>query len=272
MVDWLSRSRHRLLPSFNGLAVTYAPTLGAAMTSALEALALDEPHVRGDSTFDQGRRVVRLSFPRPLGPAETAIGLLFVVSALRCLEGFALLRRGEIHIHCAAPTPGDLRPWRRLAPAAVSFGQDWAVTYPSAWDGHRNPLHDRGLWEMGRRSLTSQAALRLDDKVVARVRRIVAGAIGTGESPPPLRAVAQRLGWSSRSLERRLMDEGSTFRDITESERKRRAVELLADGGRSIQEVSDCLGFADRTSFTRSFRAWFGVPPARYRAIGLQRA
>lgn len=272
MVDWLSRSRHRLLPSFNGLAMTYAPSLGAAITSALEALALDEPHLRGDSAVEQGRRVIRLSFPQPLGPAETAIGLMFVVSALRCLESFIPLRRGEIHIHCAAPAPGDLGPWRRLAPAAVSFGEEWAVSYPSAWDSHRNPLHDRSLWQMGRRSLTTKAALRLDDKVVARVRRIVADAIETGESPPPLRAVALRLGWSSRSLERRLMNEGATYRDITESERKRRAVELLDDGGRSIQDVSDSLGFADRTSFTRSFRAWFGVPPARYRARSLRQA
>lgn len=272
IVDLLRRSRHRLCPSFNGLAVTYAPTLEAAMSSALRALVADAPHLRADSAIEQGRHVIRLSFVRPLGPAETAIGLIFVASALRCLESCASIRREQIGVHCALPEPLDPRPWLRLVPSPISFGQGWAITYPAVWDRQRNPLYDRGLWEMGQRSLASQATLQFNDGVVAHVRRIVADTIATGEGPPPLQRVAHRLGRSVRSLERRLMDEGSSFRDITESERKRRALELLADAGRPIQEVSDRLGFSDRTSFTRSFRSWFGVPPARYRSSGSIRA
>jgi AraC-like DNA-binding protein len=38
--------------------------------------------------------------------------------------------------------------------------------------------------------------------------------------------------------------------------------------GRPLAEVAAETGFADQAHFTRAFKSAFGLPPARYRALG----
>ena len=73
------------------------------------------------------------------------------------------------------------------------------------------------------------------------------------------------MGMSERTFVRRLKSLGLTYRTIFDFYLQNRARELLADPDASIAGVADRLGFADTSSFHRSFRRWNGVSPAVYR-------
>ncbi|MCB9751252.1 MAG: helix-turn-helix transcriptional regulator [Myxococcales bacterium] len=68
-----------------------------------------------------------------------------------------------------------------------------------------------------------------------------------------------------RSLQRRVHDEGTSLRALIDEARLAGARELLGDDRLSIDEVAFLLGYSELRSFTRAFKRWTGVTPARFR-------
>ncbi|MCY1351130.1 HTH-type transcriptional activator RhaS [compost metagenome] len=77
-------------------------------------------------------------------------------------------------------------------------------------------------------------------------------------------AVAQRLGLSVRTLQRRLAEEGAAFKDLLCEARRRLAERYLLEGRHSIKEVAYLLGFADLSNFARAFRGWYAMTPREF--------
>ena len=75
------------------------------------------------------------------------------------------------------------------------------------------------------------------------------------------------IAMAPRSLRRRLEEEGTSFRDIVETERRQLAVQLLQDTHIKLDEIAPPLGSGDTPSFTRAFRRWFGQAPGEYRKL-----
>jgi AraC-like DNA-binding protein len=86
----------------------------------------------------------------------------------------------------------------------------------------------------------------------------------------PALTVAQassQLGLQTRTLQRRLKKAGQSFADIQAHARFQAAKRLLADPDLDIDTIALKLGFADRTTFSKSFSKWSGLPPATYRRV-----
>lgn len=81
---------------------------------------------------------------------------------------------------------------------------------------------------------------------------------------PDMTAVARALDMSVRSLRRRLMEEGVSFRDLADEARCLIAQRMLNEPGRSIKETAHATGFSDPTAFQRAFRRWTGTTPKQY--------
>ena len=79
-----------------------------------------------------------------------------------------------------------------------------------------------------------------------------------------LEAVAARLGIGPRTLQRRLLDRGSTFRDVVQQQRRQTAEVLLKNGRMSLGSVADSLGYADTASMSRAFKTWTGTSPRAF--------
>ncbi len=77
--------------------------------------------------------------------------------------------------------------------------------------------------------------------------------------------VARALHVSVRTLQRKLEEIGTTFREVSEAVRGNLAEGYLADPAVSIVEVAFMLGFSDQSSFNRAFRRWTGESPGRWR-------
>ncbi|RNB84628.1 AraC family transcriptional regulator [Brevibacillus fluminis] len=81
-----------------------------------------------------------------------------------------------------------------------------------------------------------------------------------------IRAVANELGMSDRTLQRRLTDECTTFKQLLTQARHEQAREYLADPKLDIKEVAFLIGYEDQNSFYRAFRLWEGDTPANWRS------
>ena len=82
---------------------------------------------------------------------------------------------------------------------------------------------------------------------------------------PAAENVAQRLGISTRTMRRRLSDEGFTFNDAKNLARERRAKYLLVNSRASLTEIAFELGYSELSAFSRAFRCWVGETPQAYR-------
>lgn len=87
---------------------------------------------------------------------------------------------------------------------------------------------------------------------------------------PGLDAVAASLHLHPRTLRRRLADEGTSFRAITNDVRSTLATELLSQVGLTVEQVARRLGYAETAAFNHAFVRWYGVAPHEYRALRLR--
>lgn len=82
------------------------------------------------------------------------------------------------------------------------------------------------------------------------------------ENRQQLSGIATLLNTSERTLKRRLRQEGTSFRDISNTVRKSKAEALVAEGRLSMGEIARVLGFSDLSSFSQAFKRWTGAAPS----------
>ena len=82
---------------------------------------------------------------------------------------------------------------------------------------------------------------------------------------PDIQTVASELGMSDRTLQRRLTDEGTSFKHLLTQVRHKQAREYLADPSLDIKEVAFLIGYEDQNSFYRAFHLWEGDTPSNWR-------
>jgi AraC-like DNA-binding protein len=85
------------------------------------------------------------------------------------------------------------------------------------------------------------------------------------EVEPDMETLARRFGMSSRSLRRRLQEEGVTFHGVVNRAMGELACNVLREKHTSIQEAACRLGFAEVSSFHRAFKRWTGQTPMEFR-------
>jgi AraC-like DNA-binding protein len=111
--------------------------------------------------------------------------------------------------------------------------------------------------------LESAAAARLEQLPAPRLIDEVRGAIGdelrTGDVD--IERVARRIGVTPRSLQRRLRDEGTSYRELIDAIRHKRAIDLMQRGV-SFGDIAEHLGFSEARAFRRAFRRWTGLVPS----------
>jgi AraC-like DNA-binding protein len=84
---------------------------------------------------------------------------------------------------------------------------------------------------------------------------------------PRIEEAAEMCAISKRTLQRRLADDGISYRRVCDRARFRRAVELLEDPSVTTSNLTGELGYADRRSFIRAFRRFTGMTPGEYRRV-----
>ncbi|QPS85178.1 helix-turn-helix transcriptional regulator [Serratia plymuthica] len=105
------------------------------------------------------------------------------------------------------------------------------------------------------------AELTLVDRTRAQVRQ----ALLSGE--PVLEIIAEKMGLSAGSLQRRLREQGATFTALVDKVRCELATHYLQQRHLPIAELALLLGYSYVSAFSRAFRRWFGISPRQWRQL-----
>ena len=80
--------------------------------------------------------------------------------------------------------------------------------------------------------------------------------------------VAQQLGCSKRTLQRKLNEEGTTFQKELNSIRKKLAEHYISKFNMTNEEIAYLVGYSDANSFVRAFHSWAGMTILAYKNKG----
>ena len=95
-------------------------------------------------------------------------------------------------------------------------------------------------------------------------RKVVNHIIDSPGGFPSFAETAKELGFSTRSLRRKLQQEGSSYSGLVKDVRLKLAKQHLKDR-LTIEQVSELLGYSETSAFSRAFKSWTGHSPQEYR-------
>ncbi|MEN0067052.1 MAG: AraC family transcriptional regulator ligand-binding domain-containing protein [Myxococcota bacterium] len=132
-------------------------------------------------------------------------------------------------------------------------------------DAERPFLTDNSsMWDI----FEPQLRKRLDElegsaSFEARTRAVLLEALPSGRVS--IDNVARRLALSTRTLQRRLHNEGTSFKAVVRDVRESLARHYLGKTRLSASEIAYLLGFEEPASFFRAFQRWTGMTPEALR-------
>ncbi len=88
---------------------------------------------------------------------------------------------------------------------------------------------------------------------------------------PDKEQLAKKIGVSSRTLQRKLQKEGTSYQKVLDRVRHQLARDYLQQKELTITDVSYLLGYTDPSPFHRSFKLWEQQTPGQYRAQKLNK-
>jgi AraC-like DNA-binding protein len=255
--------------------------LGEAIRNSASLLEVLDKCVRVAQVLDHGARMapvsleqhddtVSLTFPSAI--AGGVVGRLemlavAVVTQLRTLSGENVC---PTHVRLAYHKPTLRTRYRDFFGCEVEFDCETnelvfervtlALPVLGAQLGARAQAHCEGYLE---RSVAQNKRAELLDSVRhAIASQLTRGALsGNG--------TARALGLSHRSLQRKLVSAGTSYRELADEGRKDAALRLLQRTGANVHDVASALGYQDLGSFVQAFRRWTGKSPSEYRKHGV---
>lgn len=90
------------------------------------------------------------------------------------------------------------------------------------------------------------------------------------EGPVSLDVASEITRIHSRTLQRRLKKEGSSYQAVLDEARFRLALELMRLPGATVSDVSNALSYSSASNFSRSFKRFAGISPREYFSIHMQ--
>ena len=84
---------------------------------------------------------------------------------------------------------------------------------------------------------------------------------------PGIQDLARELHLSTRTLQRRLTEQGITFQHLLDEARRELARHYLLHSSRELNETAYLLGYEDANSFFRAFHQWEGTSPGQWRML-----
>jgi AraC-like DNA-binding protein len=86
---------------------------------------------------------------------------------------------------------------------------------------------------------------------------------------PRIEEIADISGVGVRTLQRRMKNNGLTFKRIVDQARYQAAADLLCDPHVKLIDIAHELGYSDQANFNRAFRRFTGIAPGEYRLLRL---
>lgn len=191
--------------------------------------------------------------------ADASLAMLVRMCRWNCGNGFK-----PIAIEVRRDPPPCADRYERFFECPVRFSAEHdAVDIASADADRQLPGDNPQIAQLNEELVIEYLANLHDSDLVMRVKarmieQMPSGAVRVGK-------VASDLHMSQRTLQRRLMDLDTSFREVLEATRRDLAEQYLRDRRLSITEIAFRTGFSDTSTFSAAVRNWTGRAPSQYR-------
>ncbi|MBX2802503.1 MAG: AraC family transcriptional regulator [Myxococcales bacterium] len=186
-----------------------------------------------------------------------------------------LARMGTRHHVCPVSMtvpvlPDAVEAFEAFAGVSMTQGDTLSVSFSDA-DAQRPFLTaNNAMWDIFEPELRRRLAdLQGSATFQERTRAVLLEAMPSGQVS--VEGVAKRLAVSARTLQRRLREEGTSFKEVVRSTRESLARHYLGRTRLTASEIAYLLGFEEPSSFFRAFHDWTGKTPETVRQALAQR-
>lgn len=169
-----------------------------------------------------------------------------------------------IRVEFSTPAPQDLEPFKQHFRCELRFEQpqELLILNSKRLD-EPSPRALAELEQATEQMVARYLAIRDKADILNQVRAAIFECLPEGSVNAE--RIASQLHMSSRTLQRRLDEEGMSFRSVLNDVRQSLALRYVQDKTLSLTEISYLLGFSEPSSFTRAFRGWTGSTPSQAR-------
>lgn len=160
--------------------------------------------------------------------------------------------------------PQNKKAYEDILGRKLEVGADTVVGF-SIQDAEKPFLtHNDMTWNIFKPEIQKQLhELQAKAGISDQVRSVLFDAIPSGQAN--VEHVADKLRMSTRSLQRKLREEGESFKSVLTAMRLELARHYLKNTQIAVPEAAFLLGYQDTPSFYRAFKAWTGMTPDEFK-------
>jgi AraC-like DNA-binding protein len=179
-----------------------------------------------------------------------------------------------IRVDMPCPRPAEADLFDRFVGSTVRYDTpDCRELIPADWLAWLNPNADAAMHQlMATRTAHQMAQRPAGHTMLLRARVILAEQMRQGIELH-LDGVTQALassgaewaGTTPRQLQKRLSEQGLSFKELVEEIRREQALRCLRDSSQAIAEIAQACGYTEVSPFHRAVRRWTGLTPLQVR-------
>ena len=260
----LSLQSHGVL----GYALMSCENLSSAMKLVEQYIALRMPLIQLTTRVQNNEFIVQFEEKMPLNDLRVVIIDALLVTVKAALD--QLMPSLKKHLTLCFPyAKHNNIPYNSLSECSLLFNEQGAsIHIPLEFMTKTLPLANLAAYKEA--EILCEKELQLLSQEKAFKNKIKQKLLENTEHFPSQVVMASWFNMTSRTLHRRLIEEGSSYREILEEVKQSLAMTYLSNSAMTIKEVSYFLGYEDERNFRRAFRRWTGESPSGYRAKLIQ--
>lgn len=198
----------------------------------------------------------------PLPPSLVAMELTFFVHLARLATRDRII---PLKVQSTISLPGE-NEFEAFFGVPLTKGAFDGVIFSAADAQTPFLTSNAGMWSIFEPALQNRMQdLKIDSQFRERVRACLIEILASGQFS--MVDVAKRLALSPRTLQRRLQEEGTSFKQELSHLRSELANHYLETTSYSSAEISFLLGYSEPSSFFRAFHGWTGKTPEMIRTM-----
>ncbi len=177
----------------------------------------------------------------------------------RLTKSFPLIEVGFQHA-----TPKHSDSYKKVFGSNVKFSQaNCYLAFDEKYLSYRLPNRSSYLQKVLSKHLdTLLSAISKKRSFTDKVESLIEKRLSTDSIDAT--QISKQLNMSRNTLYRKLQSEDLAFHELVDKVRKRKALELLEEKNHSISQIAFLLGFSELSAFSRAFKRWTGLSPAKY--------
>lgn len=245
--------------------VLNSPTMAVAFDNAVRYLKVHNEAGRVTFTHDAASAYLRHSLVGVSVEEVRQHSEYSMVVAMNTVRLMAGSRWSPREVQFAHRSPVQTVEHVRIFGAPLSFGSDAnTLVIDRAFVDRQVPAADERLYPILRRYLDRVVKeMPREDRTLSSIRQVIGDSIREGD--PRLDDVARKVTMSTRTLQRRLKEQGVDFKGLVDDTRRRFSLNYLADSVHTPAEIAYLLGYSEVSAFNRAFKRWTGTTPSTYR-------